>query len=91
MPFGSLLEHGLMRPGQILYFGKRDDLTAIVLANGHIRHKELTGSIHQVGKVISQGPCNGWNQWYFLDETTGERVVIDKLRQEMRNKLRAES
>ena len=90
VPFGSLLEHRLLRPGQILYFGQQGDKTAIILANGHIRHEEFIGSIHQVGKAINHAPCNGWNLWYFLDETTGEKVVIDKLRQRLRDKISVE-
>jgi modification methylase len=88
VPFGSLLEHELLRPGQTLYYGRKGGVTATVLANGHIRHNEHVGSIHQVGEVINQAPCNGWNQWYFLDEKTSERVVIDVLRQRVREKLR---
>lgn len=87
VPFGSLLEHGLLRPGQKLYYGQNGDNTATILSNGHIRYKNITGSIHQVGKAINRAPCNGWHIWYFLDESTGEKVVIDKLRQILREKL----
>ena len=38
IPFGTLLEHGLLRPGQTLFFSKRRDLPALVLANGQLRH-----------------------------------------------------
>lgn len=84
VPFGALLELGLLRPGQRLYFGKRGRLTATVLANGHIRHNDLTGSIHQIGRAILQAPCNGWEHWYFVDEKTGERRAIDELREAAR-------
>lgn len=87
IPFGSLLEHGILRPGQKLYYGQNGDNTATILSNGHIHYKNLTGSIHQIGKAISRAPCNGWQIWYFLDESTGEKVVIDKLRQILREKI----
>ncbi len=57
---------------------------ATILANGQLKHNGLTGSIHQVGKALRQGPCNGWEHWYYLDPDTGRRVVIDKLRQAIR-------
>ena len=50
VPFGALLERGLLQPGQPLYFRNRDDLAAVVLANGQIRHGQLSGSIHEVGR-----------------------------------------
>src|SRR6266516_3055971 len=40
IPFGALLERGLLRPGQTLYFGKQGAPTALVLANGQIRHND---------------------------------------------------
>lgn len=81
IPFGALLENGLLKPGQKLYFGKTGETTARVLANGNIKHNGTTGSIHQVGKEIQNAPCNGWEHWYYIDENTGERVVIDELRE----------
>lgn len=90
VPFGSLLEHNLLRPGQILYYGQDGEITAVILANGHIQYKNISGSIHQIGKKINRAPCNGWQLWYFLDENTGEKVVIDKLRQILRTKLSSE-
>jgi len=84
VPFGRLLERGLLRPGQKLYFGRNGRLAATVLANGHIKYKNFIGSIHQVGRDISQSPCNGWEQWYYVDPQTGRRMVLDKLRELVR-------
>jgi modification methylase len=84
IPFGALLEQGLLQPGQKLYFGRRGSISATILANGHIKQNGLTGSIHQVGKAIKQAPCNGWEHWYYLDQRTGQRVVIDALRDRVR-------
>jgi site-specific DNA-methyltransferase (adenine-specific) len=87
IPFGQLVERGLIRPGQTLYFGRAGDHTATVLANGHLRCDGMTGSIHQVGKAIQGGPCNGWDHWYVEDPETGERVVIDALRAVIRQEM----
>lgn len=84
IPFGALLEHRLLQPGQKLYFGLRGDAVATVLANGHLRFDEITGSIHQVGREIQKAPCNGWEHWYYVDPHTGERMVIDRLREHVR-------
>ena len=81
VPFGVLLENGLITPGQTLYFGKSGDRTATVLANGSLQHNRIIGSIHQVAREIQKAPCNGWDHWYYLDETSGERLPIDKLRE----------
>jgi modification methylase len=81
VPFGALLENGLLTPGQKLYFGKTGDTVAEVLANGMLKYNGITGSIHQIGREIQKAPCNGWEHWYYVDETSGERIVIDTLRQ----------
>jgi modification methylase len=80
IPFGALLEHGLIQPGQKLYFGPRGSTAAIVLANGQIKLNGFTGSIHAVGRQIQNAPCNGWEHWYYIDAQTGARLPIDTLR-----------
>jgi site-specific DNA-methyltransferase (adenine-specific) len=80
IPFGTLLEHGLLQPGQELTFGKTGEVRATVLANGQLRANGVTGSIHQVGRAIAGAPCNGWEHWYYIDRETGERRPIDELR-----------
>ena len=80
VPFGALLENSLIHTGQTLYFGKSGAITAEVLANGSIKHDGITGSIHQVGSEIQKAPCNGWEHWYYLDENSGQRLVLDTLR-----------
>lgn len=91
IPFGTLLECGLLKAGQRLYFGNKGNVTATVLANGLIRHNGMTGSIHQVGKEIKQAPCNGWEHWYYLDPNTKQKVVIDELREVVRKRHKIES
>jgi len=79
VPFGALIERGLIQPGQTLTFGKKGEQAAIVLANGHLRWDGQEGSIHAIGRSITGSPCNGWEHWYAID-AAGARVVIDTLR-----------
>jgi len=88
IPFGSLLERGLLQPGQMLYFGQDGAETATILANGQLKWGQVTGSIHEVGRAIQEKPCNGWEHWYYLDEGTGQRQVIDLLRGKVREQDR---
>jgi modification methylase len=84
VPFGALLENGLLQPGQTLYFAKNGK-RAKILANGHLRCGKLTGSIHGVAKALMQNaPANGWDLWFYEDEH-GNKVVIDELREKLRS------
>jgi site-specific DNA-methyltransferase (adenine-specific) len=87
IPFGILIENGLLEVGQTLYFGHKGDTTAKILANGHIRHKEIEGSIHKVGGAIQNAPCNGWDHWYYIDKKSKERIVINELRIRFRKEM----
>jgi len=91
IPFGTLLEHGLLRPGQTLYFGLKAEAQATVLANGQLNHNGTTGSIHAVGRAIRNAPCNGWEHWYYEDEATGELLPVNVLRGQLRKNTAAES
>jgi site-specific DNA-methyltransferase (adenine-specific) len=84
IPFGTLLEHGLLRPGQRLFFAKRRDVPALILANGQLKHNGSTGSIHAVGRAITNSPCNGWEHWYYEDEASGQLRPLDDLRKVVR-------
>jgi modification methylase len=68
LPFGTLVEHHLIKPGQILYFDRNPDIRAIVLSNGHLLIDGWSGSIHMAAEKICGRPTNGWERWYFLDE-----------------------
>jgi site-specific DNA-methyltransferase (adenine-specific) len=84
VPFGALLENGLIQPGQTLYFAKKN-LRAKVLSNGHIRCGKITGSIHGVAKALmNDAPANGWDLWFFQD-TEGEKKSIDELRKQLQS------
>ena len=87
IPFIALLQNGMLKEGQILYFGQHSDRLAHILANGHIRYGENTGSIHKVGRDIMKAPCNGWMAWYYIDEETGNREPIDRLRNMRRKEI----
>ena len=83
VPFGALLENGLLRPGQSLYFAK-NGTRAKILSNGHLRCGAITGSIHGVARALSDNaPANGWDVWYYKDES-GKKIVIDTLREKLR-------
>ncbi len=84
VPFGTLIERGLLQPGQTLFFRGRDDVIATVLVNGHIRWGAVEGSIHVVGRAIQGAPCNGWEHWHYHDPQTGQRQPIDRLREIVR-------
>lgn len=85
VPFGSLLECGLLRPGQELYWGTKGEISAKILPNGHLSYIDLVGSIHSIGSYIQEAPCNGWEHWYYQDEETGQRFPIERLRQIIRD------
>jgi modification methylase len=80
LPFGNLLEAGLLQPGQRLYFVKDETVTATILANGQLQSGSLTGSIHAVARSLFGGaPANGWESWLY--EKDGQKLVINTLRQ----------
>ncbi len=85
VPFGTLLELGLLEAGTKLY-DTRQRKSAEVRADGTIECNEQQGSIHKMGAFV-QGldACNGWTYWHF--EADGELKPIDLLRQEARNQL----
>ncbi|MDG2243244.1 MAG: site-specific DNA-methyltransferase [Rhodospirillaceae bacterium] len=85
IPFGSVVERGLLRPGAVLtdIAGR---YTAKVKADGTLISDEHKGSIHQVGAAVQGAPaCNGWTFWHM--KMKGSRVAIDVLRQKVRAEL----
>jgi modification methylase len=84
VPFGALLEAGLLQPGQILTFVKDESITAVILANGQIQSNAMTGSIHSIAKSLLDGvPVNGWDMWLFKEN--GHKVAINDLRQKIQS------
>lgn len=88
LPFATLLERGLLRPGQPLYFRGHRDRAAIVQADGTLRAADGTrGSIHAIGAHVAALPaCNGWEHWHY-EEASGVLVPIDALRERVRAEL----
>ncbi len=80
IPFGALLEAGLLQPGDVLYLDG-DKATATVQADGMVKSGDLTGSIHQVGaRLLGVPALNGWEHWYYRDRNTGHLRPVDHLR-----------
>jgi len=85
IPFGTLVERGLLTPGTVLTgIGGRH--RAKVRADGTLVCADATGSIHRMGAHV-QGldACNGWTFWHF--NSNGMNVPIDVLRQQVRAQL----
>ena len=85
VPFGQLVERGMLRPGEELYsIGNRHK--AKVRADGTLIGNDVKGSIHQVGAQLEGAPsCNGWTYWHFKRE--GKVIPIDVLRQQIRAEM----
>ena len=86
IPFGNLLENGLLAVGQTLYFGEKGEETAAILSDGNIQHNGSIGSIHQIGTMLEGAPCNGWEHWYYKNEK-GDLIVINELRKIIRENI----
>ncbi|MEZ5827230.1 MAG: site-specific DNA-methyltransferase [Hyphomicrobiales bacterium] len=85
IPFGALVELGLISPGTALYDpAARHE--AKVRADGSIACRGAQGSIHKIGAHV-QGAmaCNGWTFWHY--EANGRLKPIDELRAVARTKL----
>ncbi len=85
IPFGWLVERGLLIAGDVLYdFGRRH--TARVRADGTLITADFRGSIHQVGAYVQRAPaCNGWQFWHA--DVKGQLIPIDIFRQKLRAEL----
>jgi len=85
IPFGSIVEAGLLRPGDRLYCPK-GEREARVRADGSLVHGSLTGSIHKLGALLEGAPaCNGWTYWRFKSDKGF--VSIDALRAQVRAQM----
>jgi DNA modification methylase len=86
VPFGRLLEEGLLSAGDTLIFDSRAKPKARICADGSLSWKCKRGSIHQIARLIRGGPCNGWDHWLAFDRRSAKRIPIDRLREELRKK-----
>ena len=79
VPFGSLVELGILKPGTSLFDAKKK-VNAKIMADGSIKYKKSEGSIHKVAaKIMGIESCNGWTYWHC--DLNGSAVLIDSLRQ----------
>ena len=86
IPFGSLIEMGILEPGMTLFDSKKK-YNAKIMADGSIKCKNSEGSIHKVAAGIMRTESyNGWTYWHY--NLNGAIVPIDHLRQRLisRNK-----
>jgi modification methylase len=85
VPFGRILEVGLLRPGDLVWCPK-GERAARVRADGSLAVGEITGSIHKMGAIAaSQSACNGWTYWHI--RTDKGLAPIDVLRAKVRAEM----
>ncbi len=85
IPFGTLIERGLIKAGETL-FDHTQRITANIRIDGSIASKNESGSIHKVGAHVQGAEaCNGWTYWHIR---RGPNLVpIDLLRQQVRQEM----
>jgi modification methylase len=87
IPFGQIVEAGLLRPGDTLFCPKGRN-AARVRADGSLVTGALSGSIHKVGALVQSAPaCNGWTYWHFKSDKG--LAPIDVLRAKVRSQIAA--
>ncbi len=85
VPFGSLIELGMLQPGDPL-FAPDAGLQVHVRADGSLTDGRRSGSIHKLGAAVQgRSACNGWTYWHY--RAGGELKPIDELRDAARVKL----
>ncbi|MDT8330091.1 site-specific DNA-methyltransferase [Roseomonas gilardii] len=82
IPFGTLVERGLVPPGSRLVDRHRR-WRAEVGADGTLRCGKALGSIHKVGAEVQEAPtCNGWLFWH-VERRDGSLRLLDEFRTEL--------
>ncbi len=85
IPFGSLVELGIIKPGTTIFDNKKK-INAKIMADGSIKHAQTEGSIHKVAAtILGTESCNGWTYWHY--NLNGNAVPIDHLRQRLISNL----
>jgi site-specific DNA-methyltransferase (adenine-specific)/modification methylase len=81
VPFGSLIEMGILEPGMTLFDSKKKHNVKI-MADGSIKYKNSEGSIQKNAAGIKKTESyNGWTYWHYnLNDVTNP---IDRLRQRL--------
>ncbi len=87
VPFGALIERGLIKPGETLV-DPSGRIAVRVRADGSLSGHGISGSIHKAG-AQAQGAqaCNGWTFWQV--RRGGKLISIDLLRQQVRAEMQA--
>ena len=81
IPFGTLVELGIVKPGMNI-FDQKKRINAKIMADGSIKYNNSEGSIHKVAaKIIGAESCNGWTYWHC--NMDGTIVQLDSLRQRL--------
>ena len=81
IPFGSLVELGIIKPGTNI-FDQKKKIYAKIMADGSIKHSQVEGSIHKVAAtILGAESCNGWTYWHY--SMNGSMMPIDNLRQKL--------
>ena len=82
VPFGELVEQGIIPPGAVLT-DKKERYKATVSIDGTLKIKGLSGSIHQLGAKVQGLPsCNGWDFWHVKDKS--KSILLDEIRSNYR-------
>ena len=82
IPFGSLVEMGVIKPGTEIYDQKKK-INAKIMIDGSIKYLQSEGSIHKVAaKILGAESCNGWTYWHY--QSGNSLKPIDELRQRLR-------
>ncbi len=84
IPFGSLVELGIIKPGTTIFDNKKK-ISAKIMVDGSIKHAQTEGSIHKVAStILGDERCYGLTYWHC--ELGNTFVPIDNLRQEFLSK-----
>ena len=84
IPFGELVEQGIIPPGAVLT-DKKEKFKATVSIDGSLKIKDISGSIHQVGAKVQGLPsCNGWDFWHVKEISS--TTLLDDIRGDYRKK-----
>lgn len=85
VPFGTIIEMGMLRAGSPLY-DERRRVRAEIKADGTLAVPGSRGSIHRLGAIVQgKQACNGWTYWHY--ENNGKLTPIDALREKAKARL----
>jgi len=80
VPFGRLVECGMLAPGTVVTDAKRRHGATVRADGSLVADDGRIGSIHGLGAALQGAPaCNGWTWWHY--EEAGAWHPVDALRQ----------